>query len=387
VGLIQLNLFAVVLLFAFVQGAIYTVLLLVRAYRETRLSDYFLAGIITAACLHNLSWMLGFMGIHILGQEWWFLPQDVGFIFGPLVYYYLKTQLNTNYTLSRRDGWHFIPYTLYVVQHVAVFLMGDAAVHWWATQMYGKLYTYIWLELLPSNVSVLVYLVLSALLYVRYRKWLPTERSDADDLQFRWFRNFLIVMFVLAGTAVAFFTATIWVDLSYQEIWIQRALVAAGIYYISIAGYNQPQPRQLLFEMPPVPLATLEPPPEKAVLASENIRDLDLWKNKIEMVMRQERLYLLPDLSLGQLAAALETHSTHLSNVINAAFGKNFNDYVNTFRVNTFQQKVHDPALQHLTLLAIAFECGFNSKSTFNRAVKRVTGLQPSDLIRQSEPA
>ena len=150
-GLIQLNLFAVVLLFAFVQGTIYTILLLVRAYRETRLSDYFLAGIITAACVHNLSWMLGFMGIHILGQEWWFLPQDVGFIFGPLVYYYLKTQINTDYTLRRRDRWHFMPYVLYATIHLVVFFMGDAAVQWWAEHMYGYFHTHIWMEMLIST--------------------------------------------------------------------------------------------------------------------------------------------------------------------------------------------------------------------------------------------
>lgn len=389
-GLIQLNLFAVVLLFAFVQGTIYTVLLLVRAYREARLSDYFLAGIIMAACVHNLSWMLGFMGIHILGQEWWFLPQDVGFIFGPLVYYYLKTQINTDYTLRRRDRWHFMPYVLYATIHLLVFFMGDAAVQWWAEHMYGYFHTHIWMEMLPSNVSVLVYLGVSARLYARYRKWLPTERSDAEDLQFRWFRNFLIVMFVLAGTAVAFFTATIWFDLTYQEIWTQRALVAVGIYYTCITGYAQSQPRQLVFNVDSpeaAPAIVGQTDAEKEPLSPEKRRELEDWKGKIETVMQQQRLYLQPDLSLQQLAVALDTHATHLSGIINSAFGKNFNDYVNTFRVNTFQQKAHDPALRHLTLLAIAFECGFNSKSTFNRAVKRITGLQPSDLFRQSKPA
>ena len=99
--------------------------------------------------------------------------------------------------------------------------------------------------------------------------------------------------------------------------------------------------------------------------------------------MHQDHLYLQPDLSLSQLADLLNTHSAQISNTINAAFNKNFNDFVNEFRVEAFQNKVNDPKLQHLTLLAIAFECGFNSKSTFNRAVKKVTGQQPSDFLRK----
>jgi AraC-like DNA-binding protein len=64
--------------------------------------------------------------------------------------------------------------------------------------------------------------------------------------------------------------------------------------------------------------------------------------------------------------------------VINTGFQKNFNDFVNAYRVADFQKKVNDPKLSHYTLLALAYECGFNSKSTFNRAVKKATGQLPS---------
>jgi AraC-like DNA-binding protein len=67
-----------------------------------------------------------------------------------------------------------------------------------------------------------------------------------------------------------------------------------------------------------------------------------------------------------------------LSYVINTGFQKNFNDFVNAYRVADFQKKVNDPKLSHYTLLALAYECGFNSKSTFNRAVKKATGQLPS---------
>ena len=83
----------------------------------------------------------------------------------------------------------------------------------------------------------------------------------------------------------------------------------------------------------------------------------------------------------SDLADHLNTHNSLISNVINAGFQKNFNDFVNGFRVEIFKEKIINPKLQHLTLLAIAFDCGFNSKSTFNRAVKKATDKMPSEFL------
>ena len=66
---IKLNIYAIVLLFAFVHGLVYAFLLIRRGWRDERQSDYWLAAFIIAACVFNLDWMLGFMGIHYLGQE------------------------------------------------------------------------------------------------------------------------------------------------------------------------------------------------------------------------------------------------------------------------------------------------------------------------------
>ena len=109
--------------------------------------------------------------------------------------------------------------------------------------------------------------------------------------------------------------------------------------------------------------------------------DLEKWQSKIEQVMVNEKLYLNPELTLSELSDKVESHNSLISNVINTKFQKNFNDFVNEFRVNVFKEKIKDPKLQHLTLLAIAFDCGFNSKSTFNRAVKKVTGEMPSAFL------
>jgi AraC-like DNA-binding protein len=102
--------------------------------------------------------------------------------------------------------------------------------------------------------------------------------------------------------------------------------------------------------------------------------------SKLTDYMKSERPYLNPDLSLPQLAAELNISSHYLSRVINEQFNLNFFDFVNGYRVASFKEKINDPEFRNYSLLGIAFECGFNSKSAFNRIFKQITGITPSQF-------
>ena len=81
------------------------------------------------------------------------------------------------------------------------------------------------------------------------------------------------------------------------------------------------------------------------------------------------------------MAAKLGVHPNYLSQVINQRENKNFYDFVNTYRVAEFKRLISMPRNQHLTLLSVAFDCGFNSKSSFNRYFKKATGQTPSEYF------
>jgi AraC-like DNA-binding protein len=403
----RLNLYAVVLLFAFVHGMLYVILLTKRGIRDDRVSDFWLVALIAALCIFNLHWMLGFMGIHVMGQALWFFPQSVGLIVGPIVYYYLKTQINAAFRFTKRDLGHFIPFLVYFFYHLGVFLPGADFVEYWNTTVHLPLRLGD-IEVVAEYTSVVVYLILSWRLYRKYQKWLPQERSDTEALRFDWYRYFLWALMLAALSALVVFVIEFWYPLSYQAIWIQRAVIAVLIYYISVTGYAQSQPRHLVFEEKPIettpffadlpPDSPKEGEGEKAENTPSGVAEapdllpkpdnrlradvLAMWKAKIEETMSREKLYLDSELTLSQLSEKLGTHNSLISHVINNGFDKNFNDFVNEFRVNIFKTKVSDPKSKHLTLLALAFECGFNSKSTFNRAVKKSTGLLPSDFLK-----
>ncbi len=98
--------------------------------------------------------------------------------------------------------------------------------------------------------------------------------------------------------------------------------------------------------------------------------------------MDKEKPFLESRLTLYQLAGCLDLSPNHLSQVINEKAGQNFYQFVNSYRIRAFQEKAKDPGNAHLTLLALALECGFNSKSSFNHIFKKFTGMTPSQYQR-----
>ena len=156
------------------------------------------------------------------------------------------------------------------------------------------------------------------------------------------------------------------------------------IYYVSIAGYGQVQPgKRLTFDNRVLGANRTES--ADAIHASESLstsmtttsQTVAHWKAKLLALMDMEKPYLEPELSLADLSRRMHTNPVLLSQVINVGAGKNFNEFVNEYRVAEFKQRVRDPANSHLSFLGIALDCGFNSKATFNRAFRKCTGLSP----------
>lgn len=107
--------------------------------------------------------------------------------------------------------------------------------------------------------------------------------------------------------------------------------------------------------------------------------DAGILAGKLQHYMETEKPYIHQELCLKDLSVALNVYPHYLTQVLNTVFHQNFYDYVNTYRVEQAKQQLKDPHSANLTILAIAFDCGFNSKSAFNRAFKQKTLQTPSE--------
>ena len=121
---------------------------------------------------------------------------------------------------------------------------------------------------------------------------------------------------------------------------------------------------------------------EKLKYSGSTLKDDEAseYAEKLIEYMRLEKPYLNPDLTLTKLASDIDISTHHLSQIINEQFKLNFFEYINQFRVEEVKSKIIDPKFENYSLLGIAFDSGFNSKSSFNRIFKKFTNQTPSQF-------
>lgn len=380
------NAYSTPLLFGFVQGWVYAILLWVRGRREERLSDVLLGWVLVALCFDIWIYMLGFGGIEVFWKQLEFFPRTLGYLLPPLVYFYLKSQFDTTFRFRLRDAWHVLPFIIDTAYHVLIWALGPTFVRQWENGVHNNGIDD--LEFIFGTGQQFLYLYWSFQLYRAYRGWVKTQFSETDTISFRWFRNFLIALTFTLTFGLLITLLDLWLDLNYWQDWWGNLVGVVLIYYVSIQGYAQVQPGNRLTFQPvsspalvgvgehePLPAEPLMHP--STVLPVPVLPDFDAEKVRLLALMDAEKPYLEPELSLSDLARRMHTNPVALSQVINAGMGKNFNDFVNEYRVDEFKRQVRDPANRHLSFLGIALNCGFNSKATFNRAFRKCTGLTP----------
>ena len=111
--------------------------------------------------------------------------------------------------------------------------------------------------------------------------------------------------------------------------------------------------------------------------------ELESAKGRLRMLMEESRPYLESGLTLRDLASRLEMHPNSLSQLLNDGFEQNYSDFVNSYRLEQFKVNARDSELSHLTLLALALESGFNSKTVFNTFFKKKLGTTPKVWLKE----
>lgn len=223
-------------------------------------------------------------------------------------------------------------------------------------------------------------------------------------------RPLLIVLLLGFGLGLSFVALDAWFGpFAYAELWYAFGVRCGLVFGLAVvglqAGYVAPRPgafhavryltqAQIFPQRPdtsqPLPVAVVSPQPVELDVApaAEALRPAELpaellpWRAKLLALMDDERPWLEPELTLAELAQRLRLHPAQLSRLINLGCSQSFSDFINTYRVAEAQRKLADPRFAHYSLVGVALESGFNSKSTFNRVFKKLTGQVPRELAR-----
>ena len=354
---------------AILQGLIFAAMLFGRFFRGKQKSDFWLGVLLLVLCSALVTPFIGFANVYDLNQWLTYFPFSIVYSYGVLVWFYTLHLTDSKRQFTRKDLLFFVPTIVYLIFRFYLFSQDLEWKDWFGDNYNNILNTVIFITEFVWN---LTFLFFSIRHYRKYRAWLNENYSDTEKIKFDWLRNFLYLFTAILILGALFdFTNSFIFKLSYIQFFYFEIILALTTYYLAVAGYLRSKTIELNFSE-----TKAEEIEERKTLLPE--KELEKLKEKLQNLMQNDKVYLEPNLTLNDLSRKLGVNSTVLSFAINNGFGKNFNDFINEFRIAEVKEKLK--SADDSTLLNVAFDCGFNSKATFNRAFKKFTGVSPKEF-------
>ena len=355
------------------QGLVFGMILL-RSKKENRAANTILAILLFLLSYRLLVQVMRLFGLGYY-DGWYYAMLDLSWIHGALLYFYTRALTTPDFRLYRRDWIHFVPLLLQISISIFVRLQN---LYWDGTRESLSWLGY-WGYVVWMNNPTIYIVASSLIIYYAHRgeKILSSagrELTIKADRQ-KWIRRilrsfkvyFALVLIVLItdlfivsvaeGNSYFYF-----IRFYYYPFFIGLAVLT---YWIGMEGFSRRDKEGLIL---------------KRQLSPTEKDRLDQVARALEEAMNQDRLFTNPELSINLLAEHLEVKPYLVSRCLNEIMETKFNDYVNGFRIREVQRLLRNPKSQKYTLLSLAMESGFNSKSSFNRAVKKQLGISPNDL-------
>lgn len=241
----------------------------------------------------------------------------------------------------------------------------------------------------PLAISGLVYCTWDLVLLNRHRKRIRDFFSFEERINLKWvsyvvnsyFMLFLSTSFLVFG-AVQFQLFPIEKAFAFVAICLSFMMIAFGFYGFRQTAVFSNREFQQLTSSNSVDTTARKASYSKSGLTPEKVKSL---AHRLKTYMETEKPFLNEDLSLPLLAEQSEISRPYLSQIINQEYQMNFYDFVNRYRVEEAKERLISEDHKHLSVLGIAFDCGFKSKSSFNRYFKKYSGVSPSEFKNQPQ--
>lgn len=349
-------------------------------------ADFILANWLLFISLH-----LTIFYIHITGQYVqipYFLGIEIALplVHGPFLYLYVLSLTGSKH---QKLHWsiHFSPLLLaFGLLGKFLLLSFEQKIKIYKSEGVGyeNIITMIYLAILISGI---IYIVSSFLLLKKHSRNILAQFSSIEKINLNWLKYLIIGI------------ATIWLSVIFGNDKSTFAIVDLFILFLGYFGIKQVG----LFNNHPIPEPivgvwhgnlTMSLVQEEQAVLGETLDKIKYQKSSISKallvkihqdlvaLMENEKLFKNPELSLDELSQRLEVSSNTLSQVINTIENQSFFDYINEQRIKEFMEIVMLPENRKFTLLFLAFEVGFNSKTSFNRNFKKMMGQVPTAYLK-----
>ncbi len=359
----QDNWFSILILFASFQGLLLSIAIIQK--RKTQSNKLLSVFIGLVSLLLFGRYFYSNPNLSLLQYKAMFLGDTVVFLYGPLLYIYIKLIFkNQN---GKNVLLHFVPAFLFSL-FVFRFLFADVE----AFRSQRNLLT---IGFQIAEISAICLNVFYLALCIKI--FLGSGLDHLNIYSFSKKYSFHSILLIVNVLTIIFWILTFVMKkwyypifdnyLGYHLVWMILTLAI-----ISLGYYSLIKPKFLEFT-----IQSFSKP--KNYPLSE---DLELISLKLEHFIKNERPYLNPQLNIKHLAESINVQPYILSKVLNEKMNMHFFDFINVYRVEAFKRRVREGELENRTILALAIDSGFNSKTTFNKAFKKFNGYTPLHFIR-----
>jgi AraC-like DNA-binding protein len=305
--------------------------------------------------------LLGRVIIEVVSLPWQFqmgLLGDIGLLIaGPLWYRIISSGVRQ----APFRKIHFVPAVFFTILFFIRFF-NPSGLSFLTEPAFGNFV--IWDDVIVFCISVLS---LMSYFVCGFRIWPQIKsKNELQAAEVNFFRSLLVA----AGIFVLTFTLKVVVLAGEKEsalLWYNRNLLIAGasIFVLILCYY----------------VFTYEEVFRVSQPVLKKTDDLEALKNILHSAMKEKKMYTNPHLTLNELSESVKIKPHVLSKIINDYYRQNFRDFVNGYRIEEFIELANQGASKRFTFLALAFEVGFNSKSTFNVAFKKIMNVTPREYF------
>jgi len=307
----------------------------------------------------------------------------VPLLHGAFLFVYILLLTNKSGNFKRTYWLHALPFLLVNIYFVFDFhlLSPEEKLHYYSEQFEGP-YLSI---LIAGTLNVLVgpfYFIWSLVKLRMHERTISNEFSFKENVDLRWLKNLLYGFGMLWMVVIIanLLSDIIPVFSSASGESIINGTVAISVFFLGYFGIRQP----MIYSGKDSEKTIAKGPNKESQYQHSGLTDADAEKHlqKLLDYMTMEKPYLDGKLSMKTLSTSLDISTYHLSQVINERLDKNFFVFTNEFRVEEFKRLITSNKQQQFTLLALAYNSGFNSKSSFNNIFKKITGYTPTEYIK-----
>ncbi len=299
---------------------------------------------------------------------------------GPFLFLYISALIDQKFQFNREKLAHFIPFILFnfFIFFASFFpeLSEGIRLNHIKSEHGAPLFFNLFLILIV--LSGPFYFVLSILHFKKLDINIFNYFSSYANVNLIWLRK-LVYIFGGIWTILMIFTTIHHVFHMFSWIFCTHGLTLSLSAFIILIGYYGLKQKEIFIQYPELKIEDATEPKTKYAGVFLKETDIEHYVSKLKHFMDAQKPYLEADLSLPELANKLEMPSHHLSRIINEQFGVNFFDFVNQYRIDEVKSRMNNAEFENLSLLGIAFDSGFNTKSAFNRVFKKMTGLTPTE--------